>query len=111
MFVFNLDVYTESEVNPEDILKLESQERESVLFDQQIEDVSEDEENELYEDYESINLSDGNTQGVDRRVDDEDGNETDDIMAKETDNSVLNVTSSKAKNTKKPKRAEYKVIR
>ena len=111
MFVFNLDVCTESEVNPEDILKLESQELESVLFDEQIEDVSEDEENELYEDYESINLSDGNAQGVDGRVDDEDGNETDDIMAKETDNSVLNVTSSKVKNTKKPKRAEYKVIR
>ena len=91
---------------------MESQERESVLFDEQIEDISEDDENELYEDYESINLSDGNTQGDDsERVDDEDGNETDDIMAEESDNSVLNVTSSKVKNTKKPKRAEYKVIR
>ncbi|KAM7446109.1 Methyltransferase-like protein 17 [Porites harrisoni] len=106
------EVLAESEVNPEDILKLESQERESVLFDEQIEDISEDDENELYEDYESINLSDGNTQGDDsERVDDEDGIETDDIMAKESDNSVLNVTSSKVKNTKKPKRAEYKVIR
>ncbi|CAH3026740.1 unnamed protein product, partial [Porites evermanni] len=66
------EVLAESEVNPEDILKLESQERENVLFDEQFEDISEDEENELYEDYESINL---------------------------------------IKNTKKPKRAEYKVIR
>ena len=91
---------------------MESQERESVLFDEQFEDSSEDEENELYEDYESINLSDGNTQDDDgKRVDDEDGNKTDDIVVKETDNNVLNVTSSKVKNTKKPKRAEYKVIR
>ena len=91
---------------------MESQERENVLFDEQFEDISQDEENELYDDYESINLSDGNTQDDDgKRVDYEDGNETDDIMAKETDNNVLNVTSSKVKNTKKPKRAEYKVIR
>ena len=91
---------------------MESQERENVLFDEQFEDISQDEENELYDDYESINLSDGNTQNDDgKRVDYEDGNETDDIMAKETDNNVLSVTSSKVKNTKKPKRAEYKVIR
>ena len=91
---------------------MESQERENVLFDEQFEDISQDEENELYDDYESINLSDGNTQNDDgKRVDYEDGNETDDIMAKETDNNVLNVTSSKVKDTKKPKRAEYKVIR
>ena len=97
----------ETEVNPEDVLKLESQESGSI-FDNNNDEISEDEEDENDEETELINTRDEQEQCDD---DDSEGvgkkDSNTESGSKETDNNI----EPKIKTMKKPKRAEYKVIR
>ena len=100
----------ESEVNPEDILKLQSQESESTIFGDHSDEISEDEEDELDEENEFINAGDEKVPSDDSEEFDEAEVKTN-IETTETDNARANNIESKTRNTKKPKRAEYKLIR
>lgn len=98
---------TASQVNPDDVLKLENQRAESVLDDSG--DVSEDEE---YEDDEQAELTetDNEQENVDSVGVEEEENDTD-IKTKESDENSTPTGNKKAKVTQKPKGTEYKLIR
>lgn len=99
--------WTASQVNPEDVLKLENQRTESILDDSG--DVSEDEE---YEDDEQAELTgadqeqeSGDSVGVE-----EDENDAD-MKMKESDEDNTPASDKKSKVTQKPRGSEYKLIR
>jgi len=104
------NVLAEFEVNPEDILKLESQERSSI-FDDNNSEISEDEEDEYHEETELIDQGGEHVQSTGSEGIDEKQNNKTDIEIKETDNDEADNIEQNLKTTKKPKRAEYKVIR
>ena len=95
-----------SEAKPEDILKLENRQADTVLDDSG--EISEDEEDESDE-LEMTETDDEQEEGVDREDIDEKENDTD-TEAKQTDKNTT-PASKKGKVTKKPSGAEYKLIR
>lgn len=110
MISCSLILNSEFEVNPEDILKLESQERSSI-FDDNNSEISEDEEDEYHEETELIDQGGEHVQSTGSEGIDEKENNKTDIEIKETDNDEADNIEQNLKTTKKPKRAEYKVIR
>ena len=100
-------LWTASQVNPDDVLKLENQQAESVLDDSG--DVSEEEE---YEDDEQADLT-GTVTGQeigDSELVEEEENDTD-LKTKESDENSTPSGNKKAKVIQKPKGTEYKLIR
>lgn len=99
-------MYIETEVNADDILKLEKEERESILDDNSSE-VSEDEisDEEEYQRDEEPELT--------SQIDEEKGSTENitDVGAEETNRNGEENVEQKIKTIKKPKKAEYKVIR
>lgn len=97
--------WTASQVNPDDVLKLENQRAESVLDDSS--DISEDEE---CEGDEQAELTDDEQESHDSEAVEEDENDTD-LKMKESDEDSTPSSSKKAKETQKPRGTEYKLIR
>lgn len=99
-------ILAETEVNADDILKLEKEERESILDDNSSE-VSEDEisDEEEYQRDEEPELT--------SQVDEEKGSTENitDVGTEETNKNGAENVEQKIKTIKKPKKAEYKVIR
>lgn len=98
---------TASQVNPDDVLKLENQRAESVLDDSG--DVSEDED---YEDDEQAEVTetDKEQESGDSEAVKEGENDTD-RKTKESDENNTPSGNKKAKVMQKPKGTEYKLIR
>lgn len=98
---------TASQVNPDDVLKLENQRAESVLDDSG--DVSEDED---YEDDEQAEVTetDKEQESGDSEAVKEGENDTD-RKTKESDENNTPSGNKKAKVIQKPKGTEYKLIR
>lgn len=99
---------TASQVNPDDVLKLENLRAESVLDDSG--NASEDEEYEDDEQAELIETDDeregrGDSEGIDKEESDTD------MKMKESDENSTSTGDKKAKVTQKPKGTEYKLIR
>lgn len=99
---------TASRVNPDDVLKLENLQAESVLDDSG--NTSEDEEYEDDEQAELIETDDeregrGDSEGVDKEESDTD------MKMKEGDENSTSTGDKKAKVTQKPNGTEYKLIR
>ena len=92
----------ETEVKPEDILKLKGQER--TLFDDYSDEITDDEDDEHDKETELTNPGDEQAQTDDKGNNSNTGN-------KETDDGGGTKLEQKIKTMKKPKRAEYKVIR
>ena len=90
----------ETEVKPEDILKLKGQER--TLFDDYSDEITDDEDDE----HETELTSPGDEQA---QTDDKGNNSN--TGNKEMDDGGATKLEQKIKTVKKPKRAEYKVIR
>ena len=103
-FDFTLS-WTASQVNPDDVLKLENQRAESVLDDSG--DISEDEE---CEGDEQAELTDNEQESGGSEAVEEDENDTD-LKMKESDEDSTPASNKKAKMTQKPRGAEYKLIR
>lgn len=99
--------WTASQVNPDDVLKLENQRAESVLDDSG--DISEDEECEGDEQAE-LTETDNEQESGDSEALEEDENDTD-LKMKESDEVSTPASNKKAKVTQKPRGTEYKLIR
>lgn len=100
-------LYIASQVNPDDILKLENRQADTVFDDSG--DMSDNEEDER-DDHEMTETDDEQEGGGDREDTDEKENDTD-METKETDKNVAAPSGKKVKVTKKPKGTEYKLIR
>ncbi|XP_068723173.1 ribosome assembly protein METTL17, mitochondrial-like [Montipora capricornis] len=105
------NLQAETEVNPEDILKLELQERGSI-FDNKTDEVSDGEEDEFDDQTESMNHR--HQQEIKGDIGETDIKETSlrtGINDDENDLGGEDNTRQNVKTMKKPKRAEYKVVR
>lgn len=100
-------LWTASQVNPDDILKLENQRAESVLDDSG--DASEDEECEDDEQAEVIEPDNEQESGDSEAVEEEENDA--DLKTKESDENNPPSGNKKAKVIQKPKGTEYKLIR
>ncbi|KAL9974785.1 hypothetical protein ACROYT_G011868 [Oculina patagonica] len=100
------DILAASQVNPDDILKLENQQADTVFDDSG--DISEDEEDER--DEHGVTETDDEQVASDSEDVDEKDNDTD-METKETDKNSAASNDKKVKATKKPKGTEYKLIR
>lgn len=102
-------LYAASQVNPDDVLKLENQQGETIFDDSG--DISEDEEDEIDEQADSTGTVDEQV-GSDDTYDASDEKENDSGMeTKQTDTNRAPGSDRKVKVITKPRGAEYKLIR